>query len=209
MQRPEFEKRTGEYPDSIKYDCIEREYERQTEDGHDVWKGKDEFCAAYKENRDGLAQKIQQAADNDIWRIEENYRKAMTENNALVQQLQGRIAKLEKALDKELEWEPDENAGTNLAQYNYKELLDSTTTEKLSDEKAVTLVSEMFGFMPERIEIIHDISTFERNRHGRLRVRETFTRDPLYASTDWNYVRFNCAGCQWEMIDGGLTAYED
>ena len=81
MQRPEFEKRTGEYPDSIKYDCIEREYERQTEDGHDVWKGKDEFCAAYKENRDGLAQKIQQAADNDIWRIEENYRKALAGQN--------------------------------------------------------------------------------------------------------------------------------
>jgi len=210
MLRSEFENRTGEYPDSIKYKCAEREYERQTEDGHDIWEDKDEFCAAYKTNRDGLAQKIQRAADEEIWRREERHRKAMTESSALAQRLQARITELEKALDAELEWQPYSGAGTQLTQEKYEEMAaNATDSDRLDDALAAQLLSEMFGFMPERIAILHVASAFERDRHGRLRIAQSFSRDPLYISSDWNYIRFDCAGCQWELIDGGLVAYED
>lgn len=87
MQQSEQETLTWIYADSILYNAIEREYERQTDDGHDVWPDKQTFCAAYKENKDGLAEKIQHAANEKIWRTEEKHRKAMAENSAIVQKL--------------------------------------------------------------------------------------------------------------------------
>lgn len=78
MQIEEFSKRTGFYPDSTLYNVIQREYERQDDKGNDIWWDKDEFCAAYRENRDGLAEKCQREADQEIWHTEEHHRQAMT-----------------------------------------------------------------------------------------------------------------------------------
>lgn len=210
MQRSELTTRTGIYPDSTLYHVIEREYERQTEDGHDVWKDKDEFCAAYLANKDGLAERIQRETDEVIWRKEEAHRKAMTENSALVQKLNDEIERLKKALDTEREWTPCTSAGTQLTQEKYEEMdANATKLDRLDDAEAAQLLSEMFGFMPERIAVLHTVSTFERDRHGRLRVAQTFKRDSLCISSDWSYIRFDCAGCQWELIDGELVPYED
>ena len=79
MLQQEFEDLTGTYPDRILYDVIEREYERQDENGHDVWDDKAQFCHAYKFNEDGLAERIQAAANEAIWQMEERHRKALNE----------------------------------------------------------------------------------------------------------------------------------
>ena len=41
-----------------------------------------------------------------------------------------------------------------------------------------------------------------------VREKERMERDPVYSSTDWNYIRFDCAGLQYEMINGELVRYE-
>lgn len=203
MLLSEFETHTGIYPDTLLYSVIEGAYM----DGN--WDSIAQFCHAYKFNEDGLATKIQEHANRVLWQLEEKHRTAQTENTALVQQLHKEIESLKSALDTELEWHRAEGVGTNLAQSNYEELAGASCVDKLSDQEAVELLSETFGFMPERIEVLHAVNTYERNRHCKLRVRDTLTRDPLYIATDWNYIRFDCAGCQWEMINGELVAYED
>lgn len=87
MLQAEFETLTGIYPDATLYSAIEREYTRQTEDGHDVWPDKYVFCESYKDNTDGLAEKIQKAADDGIWRKAENNIKVLEKNGAIIQKL--------------------------------------------------------------------------------------------------------------------------
>ena len=142
MLRPEFERRTGVYPDRITYNVAEREYERQDENGHDVWPDKDAFCAAYRDNKDGLAERIQQQADEAIWRMEERHRCAMTDSSDRVQELCAKIRVLELALDTEREWTPCEDAGTRLPQAKYEELdKNAAGLDRLSDEHAAEMIS--------------------------------------------------------------------
>ena len=87
MTPKEFEDLTGIYPDRITYGVAEREYERQDENGRDVWPDKGAFCAAYRDNKDGLAERIQLLADEAIWRMEERHRKAMQESAERIEKL--------------------------------------------------------------------------------------------------------------------------
>ena len=141
---------------------------------------KHEFCRAYLMNADCLAERIQREAN-----------------------------KLEQELDMELDWHPVEHTGTNMKQKEYQKLLEWYTTEVLSDEEAVKRISELFGFMPDRIQILREVQTFEVNKYHRLRVKDTYQREPLYDATDWNYIRFDCAGNQWELVNSELLPYED
>lgn len=94
-----------------------------------------------------------------------------------------------------------EHTGTNMKQKEYQKLLECYTSEVLSDEEAVKRISELFGFMPDRIQILREVQTFEVNKYNRQRVKDTYQREPLYDATDWNYIRFDCAGNQWELIN--------
>lgn len=87
MLQTEFETLTGIFPDAILYEVIEREYNRQTEDGRDFWDNKHDFCNAYKFNEDGLASRLQAAANEAIWRKEEAHRKAMQESAERIEKL--------------------------------------------------------------------------------------------------------------------------
>lgn len=49
----------------------------------------------------------------------------------------------------------------------------------------------------------------EKNRHGILRVKDTYEREPFYVSTDWNYVRFDVNDMQYEVVNGELYFYYD
>ena len=95
MLQTEFETLTGIFPDAILYEVIEREYNRQI-DGRDFWDNKHDFCNAYKFNEDGLASRLQAAANEAIWRKEEAHRKAMQESaeriESLARELQDRKA---------------------------------------------------------------------------------------------------------------------
>lgn len=198
----EFENLTGIYPSANLYSVIERFYSESKEDKHD-------FCRAYLMNADGLAERIQEEANKLEQAIDHKFLSKISNLEAELEAEKKRADKLQQELDKELDWKPAEHTGTNMKQKEYQKLLECCTTEVLSDEEAVKRISELFGFMPDRIQILREVQTFEFNKYGRLRVKDTYQREPLYDATDWNYIRFDCAGNQWELVNGELLAYED
>ena len=202
MMIEEFEKRTGFYPTLVQYEAIERAY-------MDFDGDKDAFCKAYKKNADEIAERIQREVNMATLKAQRDQAAELSHRDA-------EIKRLGKELDRELEWKPSETAGTNMSQERYEELLASCTGHNgdphiMSENEARQLVSEEFGFNPERIEIITTVHTYEVNKHHQLRKAATLTRQPLYDATDWNYVRFNVQGvsCTWtyEMVNGELETY--
>lgn len=189
MQRSEFESLTGIRPTLSMYSVIEKEYMASEMD-------KVTFCHAYELNIDGIAERVQYMAD-------------MAEINQK-QESENRIAELQTQLDKELKWTLSEAVGTNINQEDYRDLTTGVPVSYyLTKEEAVQLLSSMFGFMPERINIRHEVQTFEINKYGQFRVKETYHRDAIYDSSELNYIRFDCAGNQWELVNGELLPYHD
>ena len=192
MMREEFEQRTGFFPTLSLYSIIEKYY--MNFDGD-----KDAFCKAYKKNTDGLATMIQHEAD-------------MQEVNAQIaaekvaKDYEARIAELEKALEREQEWEPYEDTD-NVPQADYERLASQSDTERLSDEKAKDLLYEWYGFAREKSKIHHSVPVYEVNRHRRLRKVGELDRSPLYNATDWNYIRFDCGCMSYELYNDNLRPY--
>lgn len=202
MLRSEFETLTRIYPSETLYSVIEEFYNDSKLDKH-------EFCEKYKFNADGLAERIQEEANElEAEKAQQAYFE-VRELKADLDKMRMDRNRLKDQLDRELDWHPAEHTGTNMKQKEYQKLLECCTTEVLSDEEAVKRISELFGFMPDRIQILHEVQTFEVNKYNRQRVKDTYQREPLYDATDWNYIRFDCAGNQWELINGELLAYED
>ena len=83
----------------------------------------------------------------------------------------------------------------------------SITTTAKTDEEAKAFIADECGFAPEKIHILHEVHTYEVNKHRRLRKSGTFDRTPMYESTDWNYVRFDCACFMYELVNGELRFY--
>lgn len=100
MLLTEFETHTNMYPDTILYEIIEREYNETEENGCPIWDSKANFCHAYKFNEDGLAEKCQRLANEEIWRREEAHRKAMTESAARIEELYKECKALQERLDR-------------------------------------------------------------------------------------------------------------
>ena len=192
MMLEEFEKRTGYFPTVEEYAAIEKAY---MEFGGD----KDAFCKAYKKNEDGIAERIQREVNMqhiNAQREAEKAQKAMAE----------RIAELEKALEREQEWRPYEDAD-NVQQADYERLASQSDTEHMSDEKAKDLLYEWYGFAKEKIKIHHSVPVYEVNRHRRLRKVGELDRSPLYNATDWNYIRFDCGCMSYELYNDNLRPY--
>ena len=96
----------------------------------------------------------------------------------------------------------------NVAQESYDSLRSSGSARELSDEEAIELVCEEFGFDPTKISIVRSVGVYEIETHTRrLRKIGETERKPLYGATDWNYIRFNCANWFYEMHDGELHKY--
>lgn len=93
-------------------------------------------------------------------------------------------------------------AGTHLPEEEYQKL-----NADISEVEAKAYINEEFGFEFSKIKIITKVKTYYEENH-RLYPDKTYNRKPRYESTDWNYIRFNCAGWQWEMIDGQLYPYD-
>ena len=202
MLRSEFETLTRIYPSETLYSVIEEFYNESKIDKH-------EFCENYKLNADGLAERIQEEANElEAEKAQQAYFE-VRELKADLDKMRMDRNRLKDQLDRELDWHPAEHTGTNMKQKEYQKLLECYTTEVLSDEEAVKRISELFGFMPDRIQILREVQTFEVNKYNRQRVKDTYQREPLYDATDWNYIRFDCAGNQWEIVNDELLAYED
>lgn len=87
---------------------------------------------------------------------------------------------------------------------NYRELYECTFTEKLSEEKAIEVITYTSGFSPEKINILTKAKVYEINRDKELRIIGEKERIPVYASSDWNYIYFNVCGTQYELQNGNL-----
>ena len=207
MMLSEFVERTGFEPMPAEYAKIEEAYCGFNGD-------KDAFCKAFVAG-DG-EKKIYQARAAEIDRLNGKILEMDRTSKRDSEVYEKRIADLQAQLDRELEWKPSEGTGTNMTQADYESLLESCTGHHgdphvMGEDEARMLVAEEFGFNPERVEIVTTVHTYEVNKHHLLRKAATYTRQPLYNATDWNYVRFNVrgAGCTWmyEMVNGELETY--
>lgn len=207
MMMSEFIERTGFQPLPFEYEKIEAAY-------YDFDGDKDAFCRAFVQ-ADG-EKKVYQARAAEIDRLNGKILEMDRDAKRTSEEYEKRLVDIQAELDRELEWKPCTTCGTNMTEDRYTELLESCTGDHgdphvMSEDEARRLVAEEFGFDPDRVVIITTVDTYEVNKHHRLRKAATYTRQPLYDATDYNYVRFNvrCAGSTWmyEMVNGELETY--
>lgn len=199
MLREEFEQRTGIYPSNRLYQVIEKHY-------LDFDGDKNEFCAAYRKNKDNLASKIQMDADLQDVREAKVVDKLREDYEKQISKLNGKLEQVTEELNREMEWKPYE-IPENVSQADYDKLLQFSTTTKWEDHEAIEFLSRELGFETGRIRIIKSVPVYEIDRHHRYRQVGTAERLPLYAAGDWNYIRFNCAGWEYEYHDGELQFF--
>lgn len=190
MMINEFEARTGIYPTTDLYRIIEEYYYEFDGD-------KDEFCKAYKENANDIAEEIRNKANIDSALFS---KKQAAEINSLTVE----VEKLNKQLDHELEWKPCELDG-NVMQNDYERL--KAAGNPWNEEAVKEWLNEDFGFERDKIKIYRSVPTYEVNRHGALRRIGEAERAPYYAATDWNYARFDCGLMSYELANGELRFF--
>ena len=78
----------------------------------------------------------------------------------------------------------------------------------LTDEAAILLINNEFGFEASKIEILHEAELDITEPGARCVKIGKISRLPMRAATDWNYIRFNvhCRPAVWyyEMINAQL-----
>lgn len=191
MMYKEFKDRTGVQTSDEEYSFIEQSY-------YDSGLDKDSFCKRWKDD-----------LKSDRWSVELALRRKLSCMTDELGSREKKIHELEKQLDREQDWKPSENTGTRLTQELYIDLSISCGGYRMTYANAKNLIAKEFGFQIDKIEIVTEVETFEVNRHHKLRCKDVFKREPIYNASDWNYVRFNVAGLQYEMIDGELEQYFD
>lgn len=116
------------------------------------------------------------------------------------------IARLRKQLEAEQEWQ-DYEMDDNVSQSDYDNLAKAAGTRYLTDDEAKDLLYDWFGFAKEKITIHRSVPTYQKNRHNQLRRKGTADRRPAYNSTDWNYIRFDCGACCYELHNDTLSFF--
>lgn len=196
MMISEFIDRTGFEPTAREYAKIEDAYYNFDGD-------KDAFCKAFvahngeKQISKARAEEIERL-NSQMMEMEKTFKKDIADRDR-------RIDQLTAELDVELEWKPSNDAGTSMTQAQYEHLAGSGKV--MSDEEAKAFIADECGFDPEKIHIQHEVNAYEVNKHRLLRKSATYSRAPMYESTDWNYVRFDCGCFMYEMVDGDLRLY--
>lgn len=196
MMISEFIERTGFEPTASEYAKIEEAY-------YDFNGNKDEFCKAFVKN--GGEKKISKARAEEIAQLKSQLVEMEKQYKVEIEAREKQISELNAELDRELEWKPCDGSGTNMTQERYEHL--ANCGQVMSDEKAKEFIADECGFDPEKIHILHEVNTYEVNKHRRLRVAGTFDRAPVYESSDWNYIRFDCACFMYEFVNGQLCFY--
>lgn len=184
MTKHEFENLTGIFVPNMMYNIIENEYMNSDAD-------KETFCNMYKNNTDGLAEKVQRYTDK-IYLDEA--------------ELKTQLNKALKQLEAEYEWKPYDDSN-QISQSDYVKYVMDSGVYKITQHEAKTFIRNTFGFEYDSIDIINYIPQKEINRHGIIRCNADFPqicRKPLYCSTDYNYIMFTCKGYTYECIDGEL-----
>lgn len=200
MLKKEFEELTGIYPSDALYRCIEAKYMEMP------MVRKENFCNYYKNNTDGIAERIQMAADKaEIARDkehEEQTRLLKKETDSLKEELR----RIKRKLYLEEEWKEYFNPEL-LSQEAYLIQQRQCNYQFRKDINALKgWLYDSFGFSPEAVNIVTSMPAEEINRHGvirRIKDKE-YDRRPVYFSSDLNYILFECCGYLYECIDGGL-----
>lgn len=195
MLLEEFEQLTGFYPDGKLYAVIEEAYMESK-------KSKQDFCKAYKENRDGLAETLQRRCSLKVRNGQIESERKISDLGKKIDDLREKNRELKEQLEKELEWKPYE-MNRNVPQGFYDKLAESDARE-LSDTECQDLLYKWFGFAREKVTVIREVTAYEVNRHHILRKTGRIERKPLYFAADWNYIRFTCGSIEYEMKNGEL-----
>lgn len=208
MLRQEFEKLTGFFPSGEMYAVIEQYY-------YDFDGDKAVFCDAYKNNQNGLAEKIKYETDKVRRCNSQAAAKREEEFSEEIQQLKRQIEELKQQLENEEEWQPYCERD-NFPQDAYLHLQESCKKSSQSQGFALMSIydwkrylSDRFGFQEERVKIIETVPRYEINRHHVLRQAGEYERKPLWVATDWNYCRFNCGCMEYEFCNGRLCLFCD
>lgn len=96
--------------------------------------------------------------------------------------------------------------GTNMSEADYQRLCGNKKELEISEEEAKILINKEFGFEASRITIITEVENFKKEGYA-AKPYQKFARTPQYCATDYNYVRFDVNGWQYEMVDGSLKFY--
>lgn len=200
MMYSEFTALTGHHPCWAQWEEINRVYNASQLDKH-------EWCKAYCEDREGMASKIAHLTDHTL---DERFNKQEAElrtAQTLIAQLTQKLNIAQEQLDRELQWHPAKDIGTNLSEEEYAILARDGT--ELNDLDAIRRVYEECGFDMARIHIVEKVCSYEANKHRKCRVSGEYSRRPFWGSTDWNYIRFDVGNFQWELVNGELMPYCD
>lgn len=195
----EFSELTGFYPPENLYRVIEESY-------MDYQGSKQDFCRDYLANKDGLAEAIAEKADLRAREWHDRYQTVCEDQTEMSEKYERQIKDLKKQLEKEEEWRPWESE-RNVTESQYRKKL-ASGMKMLTEEEARKHIAGEFGFEEGRIEVVSQVAREERNRHGRVRTVGFLRRDPLWASTDDNYILFGVNGWRYEMLDGALRRFE-
>lgn len=196
MMISEFIERTGFEPTADEYAKIEEAYYNFDGD-------KDAFCKAFVDGHS--VSRICRARAEEIYRLRSVMLETEKQFKKDVADRDRRIEQLNAELDRELEWKPSAGTGTNMEQERYEHL--ARVGRKMTDQEAREFIADECGFSADKITVHYKVSTYDVNKHRRLRVAATYDREPVYESTDWNYVRFDCAGFMYELVNGELRFY--
>lgn len=191
---------TGIHPSWLLWTVISRVYNESQLDKH-------EWCAAYVANKDGMADLIARLSNKEYEECARNQEIEMKNARGEIAHLKEQLEKVKAQLDRELDWHPATDIGTNMSEREYQLLADDTAP--MSELEAIRRITQECGFDMACIELVPTVETFDKNKYGKCRVSGTFSRLPVWASTDWNYIRFQVCGNQWEIVNGELMAYYD
>lgn len=198
MMISEFTRLIGGFePTEAEYQEIEKAYMESD-------KSKQDFCN-YFVRQGGIDRLVEERA-KEISRLQGELAKQRAAYEEEISKKDSLISKLQKELDKELEWRYSD-CGTSMGERDYRDMAACQITKALTIQEAKSLIHREFGFDPDMITILTEANTYEVNKYNQIRVKGTFKRQPLYASSDWNYIRFECAGWQYEMVNGELCNY--
>ena len=158
MTIKEFAERTGFEPTSAEYEEIERAY-------YDFDGDKDAFCKDFA--RTGGEKKIYQRRAEYIAELESQLMDSEKEHKAEIAKLRAELVKVREELDAELDWQPSHLTGTNMEQERYEKL--AKCGDIMTDDVACAFIADECGFNMTKISIRHEASTYEVNKHNRLR----------------------------------------
>lgn len=98
------------------------------------------------------------------------------------------------------------NMGTQMTEDDYLRLVGKNEDWKLTEDKAKIYINSEYGFEASRVKIIAEVETYYKDGYA-AKVYRKYERTPQYCSTDYNYIRFDVNGWQYEAINGQLHQY--